>query len=293
MGRLSRIYAAARRSPLGEAPLPAPEPAEETLVALFTRGQNAHPSFVVSDEAFARHLARCGADLTRPTTELRAEDLYLLCACLEGDERAVEALVSTFSLMLATTLGRLDASATFVEDALQKFWDAALVGTMSVSPRLALYSGHGALGGWLAISAQRVALMMKRHEDAEGRARRVVEETEAALDDPELVFIKQRYRESFRAATEKALETLDDRERMIFRLHLVDGVTVERIARVYGVSHSTVSRWFAGAREKVIAAVQRILREEMKISSGDFESLRRLVISQLDVSLSMLPAASS
>jgi RNA polymerase sigma-70 factor (ECF subfamily) len=132
--------------------------------------------------------------------------------------------------------------------------------------------------------------MMRRHEEAEGRARRAAEETEAALADPELSFIKERYRDRVRAATQRALEVLDDRERMIFRLHLVDGVTVERIGQVYGVSHSTVSRWFAAARGKVLDEAQRVIREELKISAADFDSLRRLVISQLDVSLSMLPA---
>jgi RNA polymerase sigma-70 factor (ECF subfamily) len=243
----------------------------------------------VPDVIFAAHIARCGAVVSAAAT-VYAEDLYLACACLEGEEAAVSLLMDTHRPALVNALGRIDAAPAFVDEALQRFWDAALVGTLSAPPRLSTYSGLGALAGWIAVSAQRVALMMRRHEEAEGRARRAVEEAEAALTDPELSFIKERYRGRIRTVTQRALEVLDDRERMIFRLHLVDGVTIERIGHVYGVSHSTISRWFAAARGKVAEEAQRVIREEMNISAADFDSLRRLVISQLDMSLSMLPA---
>jgi RNA polymerase sigma-70 factor (ECF subfamily) len=287
MGRLSVAYLAARHGVVPDGPC---DDVEAVLSELCARGQAAHPGLSLPDEAFAAHLARCGTLVSGTGDSIHAEDLYLACACLRGEEPAIGLLVTTHRQTVVITLSRIDPSPAFVDDVQQRFWDAALVGTMSAPPRLSIYSGRGSLAGWVAVAVQRVALMMRRHEEAEGRARRTAEDADAALQDPELAFIKERYRDRFRAATEQALQRLDDRERMIFRLHLVDGVTIERIGRAYGVSHSTISRWFASARDKVIEEVQRVIREDLKISPADFDSLKRLVISQLDVSLSMLPA---
>jgi RNA polymerase sigma-70 factor (ECF subfamily) len=291
VGRLTVAYHAAQPGVGPSAPCADVGALESVLSELCARGQAAHPDLGVSEEAFVTHLARCGALVSGAEASVHAEDLYLASACLRGEDAAIAFLVGTHKQMLVITLSRIDHSPAFVDDVQQRFWDATLVGTMSAPPRLAAYSGHGALAGWVAVAAQRVALMMRRHEDAEGRARHTAEDADAAQWDPELAFIKERYRERFQAATQKALEILDDRERMIFRLHLVDGLTIERIGRVYGVSHSTISRWFGSARDKVVEEVQRIIREELEISPADFESLKRLVISQLDVSLSMLPPA--
>ena len=74
---------------------------------------------------------------------------------------------------------------------------------------------------------------------------------------------------------------------MIYRLHLVDGLTVEAIGKVYGVQPFDGSRWWPRAREAVIREAQRVLREEMRLSPAEFESAR-LVVSQLELSVSRL-----
>src|SRR4029077_20990215 len=113
-------------------------------------------------------------------------------------------------------------------------------------------------------------------------------EAQALAVDPELAFIKGKLRHQFQGALQRGLAALDDRERTIYRLHLVDGLTVEAIGKVYGVSHSTVSRWLAKAREAVIREAQRVLRDEMRLSPTEFESVAALVVSQLEISVSRL-----
>ena len=76
---------------------------------------------------------------------------------------------------------------------------------------------------------------------------------------------------------------------MVYRMHISStGLTVEAIGKVYGVSHSTVSRWLAKAREAVIPETQRVLRDEMRLSPAEFDSVAGLVVSQLDLSVSRL-----
>jgi RNA polymerase sigma-70 factor (ECF subfamily) len=291
VGTLGATYETARAARAGgQARSPAElDVLEATLSAICARGRVAHPDISISDEVFAAHLARCGAPVTAGVEAVFAEDLYAACACLHGDASVVAHLRATHRVVLAGYLRRIDGSKPFVDEVEQRLWDSVLVGTLEAPPKLATYSGQGPLAGWLGIAAQRIALMMRRHEGAEERAADgAAVEARLASSDPELAFIKGHMREGFQQAISKALGTLDDRERMIYRLHLIDGLTVDRIAKMYSVSQSTVSRWLAGARASVVAEAQRILREDMHISAGDFESVAGLMVSQLDLSVSRL-----
>jgi RNA polymerase sigma-70 factor (ECF subfamily) len=282
MGSLAAAFLAAAK--LAE---PEPPELEQALERLGERGRVAHPEITLDLGIFAAHLSRCGAVPTSPT--VHAEDLYLACAALLGDEVAVEKIRRVHRPVVIGYLRHIDASGAFVDEVEQRLWDGALVGSEKAAAKLAAYAGHGALAGWVGIAAQRLALMIRRHEAAEERAvDRVAAEAELLVDDPELAFIKGKLRDDFRRALSHALGTLGDRDRLIYRLHLVDGLTVETIGRMYGVSHSTVSRWLARVRESVIGEAQRLLRDEMGLTPAEFDSVAGLVVSQLDLSVSRI-----
>ena len=91
---------------------------------------------------------------------------------------------------------------------------------------------------------QRTALSLRRGESAHKRARdRAIADRLSVDLDPELLYLKQRYRVEFEAAFSRAVEGLTDRERAILRLHLVAGLTLDAIGVMYHVNTSTVSRW--------------------------------------------------
>jgi RNA polymerase sigma-70 factor (ECF subfamily) len=272
---------------------------EGALAALVERGAAAHPDLSLDGAQFAAHLGRCGASVeTAASQSIHAEDLFLVAAALAGDGAAVARLRQLHRPVLAGYLRHIDVSTAFIDEVEQRLWDMALVGKAGAEPngaepKLVSYSGQGALAGWVGIAAQRIALMIHRHEAAEERAvdgatAEAEAEAEVMGRHPELAFIKGRLREKFRPAITQALSALEDRERMIFRLHLVDGLTVEVIAKMYSVSHSTVSRWLAKARDEVIRETQRLLRDEMRLSPAEFESVAALVVSQLDLSVSRI-----
>jgi RNA polymerase sigma-70 factor (ECF subfamily) len=297
MGRLAAAFRAAQVARAGTAGGAAatdtvdPEPPglEETLEALVRRGRARHPELPVDAAVFAAHLGACGAAVGGDDAALHAEDLYLACAGLRGDEAAVRKLRSAHRSVIIGYLRQLDVSPAFVDEVEQRLWDGALVGNATAGAKLATYSGQGALAGWVGIGAQRIALMMRRHEQAEERAvDRVAADADVLAHDPELAFIKDKLRSAFQRAISLALDTLEDRERMIYRLHLVDGLTVESIGQIYAVSHSTVSRWLAKARDGVIAEARRLLRDEMQLSPDEFDSVAGLVASQLDLSVSRI-----
>jgi RNA polymerase sigma-70 factor (ECF subfamily) len=263
---------------------------EGVLAALYGRGRAAHPQVVVDDVSFAAHLGRCGAQVgAADAAHIHAEDLYICCAALRGDQAAVRALRETQRPAVAGYLRPLDVSPDFLEEVEQRLWDVALIGSSGGPPKLASYAGRAPLAAWLGVAGQRIALMMRRSEAAEKRALdNIALKPDRPIADPELAFLKEHLREPFQRAIIDALNTLDARQRMIYRLHVLDGLTVERIGTMYGVSQSTVSRWMANARAAVMAEAQRLLRDAMRIAPEEFDSLARLLSSQLDLSVSLI-----
>lgn len=87
------------------------------------------------------------------------------------------------------------------------------------------------------------------------------------------------------ARTARALTALSVRERTILRLRFVDGVEVDRIAAMYRVHRTTVTRWLSACRDTLFAATRSILAEELGATTAEIESLAGLVRSHLQVSL--------
>jgi RNA polymerase sigma-70 factor (ECF subfamily) len=286
-GAMSRLVDASRAAG-DRGGATAPEPPQSTLEALLARGGRAHPELALERERFAAHLARCGALGVAPEA-IAAPDLYLACAALAGVRGALEKVRRSCRPTLLKYLRSIDAGNAFLADVEQQVWEALLVGRDGIAPKLASYSGRGPLAAFVGITAQRLALSGLRKQSTEARAAaEAAAVSRPVLRDPELAFLKGKYEQDFNAAIRDALTCLETRDRLIYRMHLVDGLAVERIAAAYGVSQSTVSRWLARSRAKILAEVRRLLRERIKLSETALESLLGHMLSQLDVNVSQV-----
>jgi RNA polymerase sigma-70 factor (ECF subfamily) len=266
-----------------------PPSLESTLAALWERGRSAHPELGLDGGAFAAHLARCDALSAGTPDAVHAEDLFVACAALGGSAAAVETLRSRHRPTVSAYLRVIETAGASIDEVEQRLWEGLLVAGVGKPAKLARYSGRGPLSSFLGIAAQRIALDSLRHQSVEQRAAAgLAAEIGAVARDAELELIKARYRDGFEQAVRDALEQLEDRERMLLRLHVVDGLTFDRIAKVYGVTQPTVSRWMASAREHVLAETRRLLRTTLSLSEAEFESLSSLLVSQLDVSVSRI-----
>jgi RNA polymerase sigma-70 factor, ECF subfamily len=302
---------------IGEDPESSSAALDATLIELAARGAVAHLDLRLESVLFATHLGRCAAPVdTLPASEIHAEDLFLAAAALFGDGVAEAKLRRTHRPVVVGCLRQLEVSTAILEEIERRLWDAALVGDDGGPPRLAGYSGRGALATWVGIAAQRIALKMRRrarsqettrdaafeasreaaHEPAQDASheagKRALDsataQSEALAADPELASIRGKVGGEFQGALTRALGSLEDRERMIYRLHLVDGMAIEMLAKVYRVSHATIARWLVKARDTVIRETQRLLREEMQLSPAEYESVTALVVSQLDLRVSRI-----
>lgn len=260
-----------------------------TIEVLYERGRAAHPDLTLDRDRFAAHMRRCAACLQGDPSAVHAEDLFLACAALEGRPGAFKKLKLACSSAIVRYLGAIDPSPGFLSEIEQRLWEALMVGSLQALPKLGIYAGRGSLAGFVGISAQRIALTFLRRQAAEMRARAEAA-TVAALPrrEPTSGVFEAQHEQDVQAAIRDALALLSDRERMIYRLHVIDGLTLDRIAKVYGVSQPTVSRWIGKARETVVAETRRLLRKRLRLSDSTADLVIGLVISRLDVSVSQL-----
>jgi RNA polymerase sigma-70 factor (ECF subfamily) len=258
------------------------------IEAALARGRTAFPDLAVDDEAFARHLARAlswSADATS-LSSLVVEDLFIACACLSGVDGAVNTLVKVYGDVIRNTVERTARKSDIAEIA-QGVISDLVVGSLTSGPEIGSYAGRAPLARWLEVVARRATLRWVRAERKTADIADLVA-AEPALGSAtplEIALFRQRYGPDFQRALKDVLAQAPQSDRAILRLYLVNNVSVERIGKMMGVSQSTASRWLAKAREDVLASLKSVLKDRLKISSGEIDSLGRLLTSRLDWSI--------
>lgn len=264
---------------------------ERVVKAAYSRGQAAFPEIALADETFARHLGQLLArdPSGRTISSLFAADLYLASACLAAVAGAAETLAVRYQPAIRRAIGRVvrGPDAGEIE---QEMLAQLLVGSSASPPELAGYAGRAPLTRWLEVVAHRAALRWLRADRARAHVReRAGAELRLAGETPaEATFLRDRYQDDFERALKEALTRAPERDRALLRLHVVDNVSLEKIGRLLGVNQSTASRWLASARETLLVDLKSILREQLRITSVEIESLAALVASRLDLSISQL-----
>jgi RNA polymerase sigma-70 factor (ECF subfamily) len=71
----------------------------------------------------------------------------------------------------------------------------------------------------------------------------------------------------------------------LLRLKHVKGWRLEQIAKMYRVSRATAARMVSAAHDALLSETKRALRENLKITTSEVESLIALLQSNLHVSL--------
>ena len=261
---------------------------EARLNDCFAAGRVAWPDVRLAAETFASHVTAVSTQIP----PRHPADLYLACGCAHAVPGALEALETKLTAEVARSIARSCTSPTAVEEVLQELRASILVARDGRPPRIATYAGTARLSTWLTTAALRIARRTSRREKASERPDPLVEAV-ASPADPELELAKERYRPDVEQAIGDSLRELPPRDRAILRLHLVEGVTLERVGRLYGVSRATAARWIANARDAVLSATRQRLRVRLGLGAKELESLLQLVQSRLDLRISVVLAVDS
>ena len=220
---------------------------------------------------------------------IRTADLALAAACAQGDAEAIATVEARYFADLDRALARFEGGAALVDEVKQRLRDKLFVGDGS-APRISSYTGRGDLGRWIRVAATREAIGILR------KGKREIPMEESALaqvlaegeGDLELAYLKRLYAAEFKSAFQRAITELAPKERTILKYHVLDGLNIDRIGAIHGVHRATVARWIADIRDTLLIRTREILMGQIDVNRAEFESIMRLIQSQLDVSLSRL-----
>jgi len=264
---------------------------EPTLAGLLAAGRAAWPGLRLEPERFVARLARAmplpasppDTDPLQALEQLHADDLFLACACAQGEPAALCAFEAQLLPGVRVALGQLRLASPVVEELVQTLRAQLFVPREDgLSPMIENYSGLGPLRAWLRIAAVRMAGRWL------GKERREVPLPEEALDavvlpgeDPALLRLKEAYHAEFKEAFTAALQALSPRERAVLKQHYLDGLSLDELAVVYRVHRATAARWLASARASLLAGTREALTGRLALDPGEFESVMRLIGSRL------------
>src|SRR6185312_11868034 len=218
-----------------------PDPA--VIRRLFDEGRRAWPGLALHLEVFAEHLGRIPAEL--PPEGALAADLFLASACAAGVRGAVDAFERAHIRRVDRYLAKMAPSAAFVDEVRQVVREKLFVGKDGAPPKIAEYSGKSGLSAWVRVIAIRAAIDLRRQDAA-------VEEPGQAVDepmtgDPEIDYVKQRYRQAFNDALRDAVAALPPQQRDLLRVHFIEGRTLDELAAAAGVHRATIARRLVAA----------------------------------------------
>jgi RNA polymerase sigma-70 factor (ECF subfamily) len=266
-------------------------PADVLAVASqrFARGLLAFPKCEVEFGQFIAYFSKHAIPHLPP--EVHAGDMLLACTCSLGLPDALEILERTLRGDVARAVASIDSSSAFVEDTMQDVRERLLVAPGAGPSRIAEYAGRASLKTWLCAISTRVAISARRRQRA--RPSRSVPELDLSPADggPELEYLRRRYKVRFEQAIDRAVARLESKQRLLLRLNVLEGMSVDKLASMYRVGRSTAARWLASARAALLEAVRTQLREDLRIGSTELESLAVEICSQLDLSLSAFSLA--
>lgn len=269
----------------------APSAARDRIAGEVLRtARKAWPGLEVPEEAFAEHvLGRLPPDWGLSLDEqtlARLSDLYLACGAVRQDPVALAAVDTLCKAEIPRAVRNLGLDQEATAEVRQLVLLKILVSERG-PPKIAEYSGRGALRGWLRAVAARVAIDLCRQRKATfPAAAEVLAEATAATTAPELQILREKYQREFKAAFEDALKELDAETTLLLKRHYVDGLSVRELAELERVHRVTVHRRLETARETLKLRVEALLRARLALDPSTLQSVIRVLHGDLEVSIS-------
>jgi RNA polymerase sigma-70 factor (ECF subfamily) len=254
---------------------------ERELLDRIEAGRAAWPGVALDEHTFVRHLAGHSPGAMPPRAH--SADLWIACACAHGAAGAVVAFERAYRAVIERAVARVNRAS--VDEGTQAVLVSLFVADPGARPRIAEYAGRAALKTWLATVSANATLRLHRRRDDQPHESLTGLAEGMAMAEPELALAKARHGADLEAALRDALQSLDARQRMLLRAKHVKGWRLERVATMYRVSRATAARMITAAHEALSAETKRLLRERLKLSPSELESLVQLLQSQLEVSL--------
>jgi RNA polymerase sigma-70 factor (ECF subfamily) len=253
----------------------------DNLLIFFNNAKSAWPTVRLP---FERFTARAHAlDVTAEALQERCVDVYLAFACAEGDPAAVKAFEDIYISQIPGYVGRFALPPHLLDEVTQVVRVKQLLGA---TPGISRYSGRGALGSWVRVSAVHAAVDIATSEGAAPASSSLgLLDVLASLDDgPEIATIKKLSSVPLLAAIEASMANLGARDKTLLRLQVVDELNIDAIGAIYRVHRATVARWLVAIRATILADLRARLSLDWAPTTTELRSVVRLLRSQVHLS---------
>jgi RNA polymerase sigma-70 factor (ECF subfamily) len=251
--------------------------------------RNRWPAIATGEVELRRHLSSVG-HFSPPFPA----DTFLAAACAQGDPAALRAMDTEVLSRVPDMVRRVDPSPAFATEIQQQLRVRLFVSDGSESPRIARYTGEVPLAAWVRVIALRLAFNAKRgKQQSRTSSSPAGSEETAALDDPEIEYLRGQYREPFARAFEAALTALPKEDRTILRLYYVDGANIDGIGRIFQVHRATIARRLVRIRADVLAQAKAVLAAQVGTELDEASSVMGALAAEVDVTLSRVLAVTA
>jgi RNA polymerase sigma-70 factor (ECF subfamily) len=218
------------------------------------------------------------AEINEFVDKLQADDLCLIVACEQGNEKAWTDLVARFGSTVRSAARSVSSNEEGAEDLAQSIW-AELHGLRiredgKPASKLAYYSGRGSLAGWLRAVVGQLAVDQHRKQ-----SRLVQTEDDADFDrllqkddqswnvhagrlNPEIEVSDKRASADLQKALAVSVAHLSDEDRLLVKLYYFDGLKLREAGAILGVHEATASRRLTRIHADLRLNVEESLKKE-------------------------------
>jgi RNA polymerase sigma-70 factor len=247
---------------------------DDVIEELFAQCHQNAPNYGVHPECFKESLHRTVRkylfsgnsnsltvnDVKEFLNEIQCDDLFLVLACSNGNERAWWEFDQQHRAYLERVARHLASSETNAQDVVDTVY-VELYGTRVIDgarvSKFSTYSGRGSLRGWLrtVVWHSLVDLHRMSHEEVSldemtenvGESHAQASFAEPSLNGEEQMIdhlTRERYRKTTLFAIEKAFADLDNHEKLLLLYYHVENLKLREIARLVEAPTSPLRDWF-------------------------------------------------
>lgn len=242
------------------------------------RGPAAWPELGVDRDAFAALVAA----RVPPPPAAHLDDLYLAWACAQGAPRALELFRQRYRPIITAAIRRFPISWDEVE---QQIYVRLFVAGEGGDGRIARYSGTGPLGAWIRTFATRTALDEVRRNQASAASRPLRDDEAGAATSPGVALERAHHAPLVRQVIEACLAEVPAADRLVFKLHVIEGVSLDQVATLVPRHRSSLHRAVERVRARLAEEVPRRLARQLAASPEEVAEAVADVWSRLSISV--------
>jgi RNA polymerase sigma-70 factor len=230
---------------------------------------------------------------------LNSEDLCLAVACAKGDDAAWEDFFRdyrSYLINIARTMTQDSSAAEQLADSTFAELYGLRESAGSRVSKFSFYSGRGSLRGWLravvfqlSADSHRQTSRFVQTEEPEDMDRLIDtdESSERAIANfnNELSFVRERYRAAVSDALHRAIEEMEQRERLLLAYYYYDEMTLREIGQLFNVHEATISRWLTKIQKRARKLVEKSLTRDHGFKRREVIEAMELAAEQMDINV--------